>query len=149
MARYSAGGKTSVSASTTLPLISLYSSTTSGPRIREIGVFNTTSTSLDIKLIRLTSLGTAATTLTIAKHDPDSPASTCTARNTHTANPGLGDDLGYRASLGAAVGAGVIWSFGDQGLRIAKDAGAPASGIGVIIETGSAQACQAYIVWDE
>jgi len=54
--------------------------------------------------------------------------------------------MGYRASLGAAVGAGVIWTFGDQGIRIEPGT---ANGFGIVVENGSGQACQIYFVWDE
>lgn len=145
MPRYSAGVKTGAG-STTLPLISLYSSSTVGAKIREIGCFNTTDTAVDIKLVRLTTTGTQGTGLTEAKYDPDSPAASCTAFTTHTAAPTLGDDLGYRATLGAAKGAGIIWTFGDSGIRIPVGT---ANGVGVIIENGTGQALQAYIVWDE
>lgn len=145
MARYSAGVLTGAG-STTLPIISLYSGASVGPKIREIGVFNTTSTAVALNLVRLTSAGTQGASQTEAKHDPDSAAASCDCRATHTGAPTLGDDLGYRASLGAAVGSGVIWTFGDTGLRVATGA---ANGIGVIVENGTGQACQAYIVWDE
>ena len=145
MARYTAGGKTSAG-STTLPLISLYSAAAVGGKIREIGVFNTTATALDIKLVRLTTTGTQGSALTVGKADPDSAAASSGAFQTHTVAPTLGSDLGYRASLGAAVGSGVIWTFGDQGLRIPVGT---ANGIGVIVENGTGQACQAYIIWDE
>ena len=145
MARYSAGALTTAG-STSLPIISLYSSASVGSKIREIGIFNTTSTAVNVKLVRLSSQGTPGAGLTEAKHDPDSAAASCTAFTTHSANPGLGDDLGYRASLGAAVGAGVIWTFGDQGVRVSTGT---ANGVGVIVESGTGQACEAYIVWDE
>lgn len=145
MARYSAGVKTSAG-STTLPLVSLYSAAAVGAKIREIGAFNTTSTAVDIKLVRLTTAGTQGTGLTEAKYDPDSAAASCTAVSTHSIGPTVGDDLGYRASLGAAVGSGVIWTFGDQGLRVPVGT---ANGVGIIIENGTGQALQAYITWDE
>ena len=145
MARYIAGAKTSAG-STTLPLISLYASASVGAKVREVGVTNTTSTALDVKLIRLTTAGTQGAGLTEGKYDPDSAAASCTAFTTHSANPALGDDLGYRASLGSAIGAGAIWTFGDQGIRIAVGT---ANGIGVIIENGTGQPLEAYIVWDE
>jgi hypothetical protein len=145
MARYSAGAKTSAG-STTLPLISLYSAAAVGAKIREIGVFNTTSTAVDVKLVRLTTAGTQGAGLTASKYDPDSAAASSTAVNTHTVGPTLGSDLGYRASLGAAVGSGVIWTFGDAGLRIPVGTG---NGVGVIIENGTGQALQAYVTWDE
>lgn len=145
MARYNAGAKTTAG-STTLPVISLYSAASVGAKIREIGAFNTTSTSVDIKLVRLTSAGTQGTGLTEAKHDPDSATASCTAFTTHSVAPTLGDDLGYRASLGAAIGSGVIWTFGDSGIRIPVGT---ANGVGIIVENGTGQALQAYIVWDE
>jgi hypothetical protein len=83
---------------------------------------------------------------TEAKYDPDSNTAQCTAFTTHSGNPTLGDDLGYRASLADAIGAGVIWTFGDTGIRVPVGT---ANGVGVIVENGTGQACQAYIVWDE
>lgn len=145
MARYKAGVKTTAG-STTLPLVSLYAAAAVGAKVREIGVFNTTNTAVDIKLVRLTSQGTPGAGLTESKHDPDSAAASCTAFTTHSVAPTLGDDLGYRASLGAAVGAGTIWTFGDTGLRIPVGTG---NGIGVVIENGTGQALQVYVVWDE
>lgn len=145
MARYSAGGLTSAG-STTLPIISLYSAAAVGGKIREIGLTNTTATAVALKLVRLTTAGTQGANLVEGKHDPDSAAASSTAVGTHTVAPTLGDDLGYRATLGAAIGAGVIWTFGDAGLRIPVGT---ANGIGVIVENGTGQACQAYITWDE
>jgi hypothetical protein len=145
MARYSAGVLTGAG-STTLPIVSLYSAAAVGAKIREIGVFNTTATAVALKLVRLTTAGTQGAGLVEAKHDADSAAASATAVTTHTVAPTLGDDLGYRASLGAAVGAGVIWTFGDSGLRVPVGT---ANGIGVIVENGTGQACQAYVVWDE
>lgn len=146
MPRFSAGCKTSAG-STTLPLISLYAIAASSGTLREVGCFNTTTTAVDIKLVRLTSAGTPGAALTEAEHDPSGVAASCTAANTHSSTPpSLGDDLGYRASLGAAIGAGVIWTFGDAGIRITVGT---ANGVGVIIENGTGQALQAYIVWDE
>lgn len=145
MARYSAGVKTSAG-STTLPIASLYSAASVGAKLREVGVFNTSNTQVDVKLVRLTTAGTQGTGLTEAKYDPDSAAASCTAFTTHSVAPTLGDDLGYRATLGAAAGAGVIWTFGDSGIRIPTGT---ANGVGVIIENGTGQACQVTLVWDE
>jgi hypothetical protein len=145
MSRYSAGVKTSVG-STTLPIISLYAAAASGGKIREVGLFNTTDVAVDLKLVRLTTAGTQGAGLVEGKHDPDSPAAACTAFTTHTVAPTLGDDLGYRVTLGAPKGSGVVWTFGDAGLRIPVGT---ANGIGVIVENGTGQAIQATIVWDE
>lgn len=145
MARFSAGALTTAG-STSLPIISIYSAASVGAKVREIGVTNTTSTAISLKLVRLTSTGTQGAGLTENKYDPDSPSASCGCFNTHSANPGLGDDVGYRAALGAAIGSGFVFTFGDSGLRIPTGT---ANGIGVIVENGSGQPCQAYIVWDE
>jgi hypothetical protein len=146
MARYSAGVKTAAG-STTLPIMSLYAAAASAGSIYEIGVFNTTATAVDLKLVRLTSAATQGAGLVEAKHNPDSVAASCTAFTTHSSTgPTLGDDLGFRASLGAAIGAGMIWTFGSTGLRIPVGV---ANGVGVIVENGTGQVCQAYFVWEE
>lgn len=146
MARYSAGCLTTAG-STTLPIISLYGAASVGGRIREIGLTNTTSTHVALKLVRLTSTGTQGAGLTKAKHDPNANAAQCGAFNTHSANPTLSDDCGYRTDLGAAVGAAAVWTFwSDSGFLVPTGTG---NGVGVIVENGAGQPIQAYIVWDE
>lgn len=145
MARYSAGAKTSAG-STVLPIISVYAAAAVGGTLRAVGLTNTTSTAVDLRLVRLTTAGTQGAGLTEGKHNPESAAASCTAFTTHSANPTLGDDLGYRWSLGAAVGAGLIETFGDTGIRITVGT---ANGIGVIVENGTGQPIEAYLVWDE
>lgn len=146
MARYTAGALTTAG-STTLPLISLYAAASVAGRIREIGVSNTTSTRVALKLVRLTSTGTQGSGLTEGKHDPSSNAAQCAAFNTHSANPTLGDDMGYRTHLGPAEGAAFVFTFwNDSGLLVPTGT---TNGIGVIVENGSGQPLQAYITWDE
>src|SRR6267142_1768833 len=110
--------------------MSLYAVAAASGALRECGVFNTTATALAVKLTRLTTTGTQGSALTETQHDPDRPVSQCQAFQTHTVAPTLGGDLGYRASLGAAVGSGVIWTFGGEGIRIPIGT---ANGVGVII----------------
>src|SRR5262245_14069220 len=117
MSRASAGVLTSAG-SITLPIISVYATATVAPALREVGVFNNTSTSCSLKLIRLTSTGTQGAGITRTFHDDTAGSPACTAFTTHTVAPTLGGDLGYRVVLGAAVGSGVIWTFGDTGIRV-------------------------------
>lgn len=145
MNRYKAGVKTGAG-STTLPLISIYATAAVVPKLREVGLTNTTATPLDVKLVRLGSTGTQGAGLTEDADDITSPAASCTAFGTHSGAPTLGNDMGYRASIGGAVGAGVIWTFGGDGIRTPLGT---AFGIGVIIENGSGQPLQAYVVWEE
>ena len=137
MARFSAGVLTGAGTSVR-PMISLYNPAASVGILREVGAFNTTSTAVAIRLVRLTTTGTQGAGLTEARYNPKGPAALCTAFTTHTADATVGDDLGYRAVLGAAVGSAVIWTFGDHGIQI-----------GLPRDNGTGQACQAYFVWDE
>jgi hypothetical protein len=146
MARFSAGVRTGAG-STTLPICSLYGGSTGGGKVREIGVFNTTTTAVALSVVRLTNTGTQGASQTEAKHDPGSGPALCDFRTTHTVDPTSGlIDLGYRVVLGAAAGAGIIWTFGDAGLVIPADT---TEAIAVIVATGTGQVCDAYFTWDE
>jgi hypothetical protein len=142
---YSAGVKTTAG-STTLPLWSLYAASSVGGKLRGIAISNTAATACDLKLVRLTTAGTQGTGLTEAPWDENGPAAAMTAFSTHSGAPTLGSDLGFRWSIGAAVGAGVIETFPGTGLVIKPGTG---NGIGVIVENGTGQACQIYGVWEE
>lgn len=151
MARFSAGVR-ATAGSTTLPMMSLYSPAASIGTLREVGCFNTTATALEIFLTRLTTTGTQGAGLTEARYNPKKPPALCTAFTTHSSTgPTLGDDLGYRGVLGAAIGSGVIWTFGDDGIQIGEPDAAElvTNGIGVMVETGTGQICQVYFIWDE
>ncbi len=150
MARFSAGVLTGAGTNVR-PMMSIYSAAATTGTLREVGAFNTTATAVAIFLTRLTETGTQGTGQTEARHNPKGPFPQCTVHTTHTADATLGEDLGYRAVLGASVGSGVIWTFGDTGIIIgAADAvEAVDEGIGLILENGSGQALQAYFVWDE
>jgi hypothetical protein len=146
MARYSIGGHAAGAGSSTLPIGSIYAVAAAGGHVREIGVWNTTTTALVVGLCRLTSTGTQGASLgTPFVYDPATDAAQITGFNTHTVAPTLTDG-GYRADLGAAIGSGVIWTFGDVGLVIPVGTG---QGIGIYIPTGTGQVCDYYFVWDE
>ena len=145
MARFSSGILTTAG-STTLPIFSVYAIANIRGVLREIGVFNTTATAVALALQRLTSTGTKPAAETEAKWNDDSPAGNMTFHGTHTANPTLGEDLGFRVVLGAAIGSGVIWTFGDEGIIIPPGT---ANGVGVIVENGTGQPCQGYAIWGE
>ena len=133
------------------PMMSLYSAAASTGTLREVGCFNTTATALEIFLTRLSDTGTQGAGLTEAPYNVKGPPALCTAFTTHTADATYTTDLGYRAVLGAAVGSGVIWTFGDTGLTIgiADAAELVTNGIGISLVTGTGQICQTYFVWDE
>ncbi len=148
MARFAAGVKTSAG-TVQWPLMSLFSSATENVSVREIGVSNTTTTAFDIKLVRFSASGPGTVGSGLTENCLTNPSYTSTAMafTTYTAGtPGL-TDIGHRASVGAAIGAGVIWTFGDAGLFIPAVAGTT-TGIGIAVDTGAGQIVNAYMVWD-
>lgn len=144
MGRYSAGARTSIG-STSLPIFSLYAVAGSGGKLVEVGVFNTTATAVSLKLSRLDSAGTKPAALTDNEYDQNGPVALCLAHNTHTAGPTIDEEIN-RTVLGAAIGSGVIWTFGGGGLVIPLGV---ANGIGLVVSTGTGQVCDVYFVWDE
>ena len=111
----------------------------------EVGVFNTTSTAFAVALQRATATGTQGAALTEISEDTDySPVTT--AFNTHTADATITAGEFAQASIGAAVGAGVIWTFGKNGLKI--DPGTT-NGVVLTAPTGTGQVFDFYYIWDE
>lgn len=146
MSGFVAGGLTTAG-STTLPVVALIGSASVRCRIREIGVFNTTSTAVALKLCRLTTAGTPGATLTAASLDPADPATSVgVLKNTYSSTAPTTSDLGFRAVLGAAVGSGFVWTFEDFELTTLVAASA---GVGVLVENGTGQALQVYFKWRE
>jgi hypothetical protein len=145
VARYTASALTTAG-STTLPIISLYGGTTVRPKLREVHLFNTTTTAVFLKLVRVTTTGTQGTALTEMPLIPEDPAAVATAHNTHSVAPTITTGDIWRGALGAAVGSGVIITFPEPGLGIPATAN---NGLAVVVSTGTGQACEATLIWDE
>lgn len=143
MARFSVSGRATIAGTSALPLVSLYATAACRPRLVEVGVFNTTSTALVAALNRLTTTGTQGAGLTEVPEDDPSQVAVATAFAGHTAGPTVGGEL-RRASLGAAIGSGVIWTF--SGLEVPEGTG---NGVGVIVPTGTGQILDYSLTWDE
>jgi hypothetical protein len=147
MTRYSAGYRTSGAGTATLPMASLYATTVGRPKLLEVGVFNTTATALNVALARFTTAGTSTAITTGGPEDDESQTAVATPRNTHSGTaPTLGSILRY-ASLGAAIGSGIIWTFGggdSSGLVIPASL---AQGVGLYTPQGTGQICDVYWVW--
>lgn len=147
MARYSAGTRSTGAGSTTLPTGSLYAAANNDVYVVEFGAFNTTTTGCAIAVRRMTTAGTQGTGLSELPWDPDTTAATATAVDTHTSTgPTITAGFYANASIGAAIGAGVIWTFGGKGIRIPKGT---ANGLGLVVPTGTGQILDWYVVWDE
>ena len=145
MARYSISGRSTVVGTAARAQFSLFSTAVVTARVVEVGVFNTTATAVAIALARFTAATNVGAGLTEAKHRPESPAATCTGFAGHTADGTAGEILAS-ATLGAAVGSGVIWTFGDSGIFTLIGT---ANGIGVLVPTGTGQITDFYLIWDE
>lgn len=144
MARHSVAGRSTVVGTALRAMASVYATASVGGKIREVGVFNTTTTALAVGLIRFTNATNVGAGLTEADYDAASPA-ICTGFAGHTGDGGTGQVI-RQASLGAAIGSGIIWTFGESGLIIAVGT---ANGIGIHCPTGTGQLCDYYIDWDE
>lgn len=147
MPRVAAGGRTTGAGSTTLPAAALIAATGVDIYVVEIGVWNTTATACNVAVRRLTSAGTPGSTITALPWDPDTTGSVGLLKDTYTSTGPTITAGSYRwAQLGAAIGAGVIWTFAGKGLRIPKTT---SNGIAVIPGTGTGQILDVYFEWDE
>jgi hypothetical protein len=145
MARFSIAGRSTVVGTTVRAVASLFSVASRTLKVREVGITNTTSTAVAAALCRFTNATGVGAGLTEVQYDEASPAPNGTGFAGHTADGAVGSNFRY-ASLGAAVGSGMIWTFGDTGYLIAAGT---ANGIGIICPTGTGQILDYWIDWDE
>ena len=145
MARYSIAGRSTVVGTTVRAVASLFNVANRRGCIREIGVTNTTSTAVAVALCRFTNATGVGAGLTEVLYSEEGTAPNCTGFAGHTADGAVGSNFRY-ASLGAAVGSGMIWTFGDTGICILQGT---ANGVGIICPTGTGQILDYWIDWDE
>lgn len=146
MARFAFGERMTSAPTAALPGISLYAPAGSGFKLREVWIVNTTSTQCQVALRRLSTTGTQGAAITEAEYDADAPPPLATGFNTHTANPTITAGSLAIGTLGAAIGAAVVWSFGDTGIVVPQGTG---NGVGILTPTGTGQICDVTFVWDE
>jgi hypothetical protein len=144
MARFAVATRTSA-VPTTLRGPSLYATTAVRPQIREIGVFNTTAVACAVAIVRATATGTQGAGLTEVCTSDDSNVAIATGFNTHTADATVGAAV-KQASLGAAIGSGVIWTWDPGEFIIDK---LTTAGVVIICPTGTGQHLDFYINWTE
>ena len=140
-------GLTTSAGSTTLPICALIGGTGGRIRITEIGVFNTTTTAVNLVLCRLSTAGTPGTSATSRLTDSaDAATLVGVLKNTYSSTAPTTTELGIGFPLGAAVGSGLVMTFPDDTLTIAATANA---GIGLLVESGTGQACRVWMRWSE
>lgn len=141
MAIFNAAYRTTGAATSLLPMASIYSPASTRPRIIEVGIFNTTATAVNVALCRLTTAGTSSAVTAIYGSD-DSQTAGSTPRNTHSSTgPTITAGTIRAASLGAAIGSGVIWTFTAGDLVIPAGT---TNGIGIYTPNGTGQICDIY-----
>jgi hypothetical protein len=145
MARFAHGSRSTVVGTSARAQLSLFGTASVGGAIREVGVCNTTTTAFAIALARFTNATNVGTGLTEGEYDENKPPPLCTVFAGHTGDGGVGQTF-RQWSCGAAIGSGVIWTFGDSGLVIQIGT---ANGIGPLVPTGTGQIGDDYIDWDE
>lgn len=111
----------------------------------EVGIYNTTDTEFACRLARCTVVGTGGTGLDEANADHDAATVDATAINTPTADDTVATAGFARATIGAAKGAGTVWTFGKNGLFCPAGT---ANGIGIYLPIGTAQHFDFYFIWD-
>jgi hypothetical protein len=126
---------------------SVYGIANKGGRLREVGIFNTTAVQCAVALARASAAGTQGAGLTEVNWDHllNAAAPQLTAFNTHTADATVGAAI-RQGTLGAAGGAGIIWTFGDEGILIPPGT---ANGLVIICPVGTGQIADFYFDWDE
>lgn len=144
MPRCSVGGRTSA-VPTAARGPGIWATASSGQLVvREIGAFNTTTTAAAVSIGIATAAGTVGAGLTeVCESDPTHTILGA-GFNTHTVDATLTNTR--HASLGAAIGAGVVWVFGDNGLIIPEGT---ANGAVITCHTGTGQHLDFYFIWDE
>lgn len=144
--RYSAGMTAAGAGTSVRPILGLLATAAVQPRLREIGLFNTTATACVYELVQATG-GTPGATVTGYDHGLGGNARTPTvlAKQLWTADANTVIKTGYRLSLGAVVGSGVVLTFGDLGLTCALGATILLG----LVPVGTGQVCEVYFVWDE
>jgi hypothetical protein len=145
MARFSAAGRGVTNLPTAVRGPALFAGATTGAFwVREVGIFNTTTSAVAVGLAVCTAQGTGAGGLTeFQEDDPSAPATGETAFTSQSTDSTVSATI-RQASLGAAIGSGVIWTFGERGLEIAEGTG---NGVIVNCPTGTAQFLDFYFVW--
>jgi hypothetical protein len=145
MPRCSFGMRGTVVGTSARAMMSIFSTASGGFRLVEVGVFNTTTTAVAIALARFTAATNVGTGQTEGEYDTDAVPPLATVFAGHTGDGTVGQIL-RQATLGAAAGAGVIWTFGNGGIL---GPSGTANGIGITVPQGTGQICDLEFTWDE
>jgi hypothetical protein len=126
--------------------MTLYSTASVGPKIREIAMFNSTATACVYELVTFSTAGTQGASIgTPGTWDPGQGAAACALKHASSSTaPTVAARLGILFPLAAAVGSGVIRQFNDLAIAIGTG-----NGLGLLVHTGTGQLCDIDITWLE
>jgi hypothetical protein len=136
----SVAGRSTVVGTTLRAVASVFAIAARGFVLREVGVFNTTVTAVAVALVRFTNATGVGAGLTEIAWNAAEGTPQLTGFAGHTGDGAVSAAI-RQATLGAAAGAGVIWTFGGGGLVIPVGT---ANGIGVICPVGTGQILDYY-----
>lgn len=124
----------------------IYATAAVRPRVLEVGVFNTTATAMYVALQRATAVGTKGAAITPIPVEDDAQAAVTTAAQTHTADATLTATAIRYGRLGAADGAGLIWTFPEPGILLDN-----LTTVGLVLScpSGTGQQIAFYFHWRE
>lgn len=146
MARYSFGMRATVVGTAARAMMSIFASASGNLRLVEVSVSNATAVACAVALARFTAATNVGAGQTEGEYDTDGPPPLATVFAGHTGDGTVGQIL-RQTSVGAAISAGPIWTFGNGGIIIPSGTG---NGIGVIGVTGvTGQICDIDFTWDE
>jgi len=144
MARYSLGFSTPAAAAGA-PYADLITAASERAYIREIGLFLNAATASSIGLIRASAVNTATSPVAGQAVDPADAAATATLGTAWSSAPTIGSNYLRKITLPAAIGNGIVWTFGERDMIV------PVSSALVLwnFGAGTGSVLNGYIVWDE
>lgn len=122
--------------------------TTSANRvyIREIGLFLNAATASSIQLIRPATLGTVSTSIVGQLVDPADAASSASMGTAWSVAPTVSTNVPLRKiTLPAAIGNGLIWTFGERELVVSVSSSLLVWNFGA----SAGSVLNGYMVWEE
>jgi hypothetical protein len=145
MAKYSAAA-TQTTAKTAARGPTLSAAAGVGFRLVEVGVESTTAVSSQVALRKITAIGSVGTALDEVPWWENSAAASAVASQAPTGDHTLVAGNVRIAHLPAAIGGGIIWTFGPEGLIIPEGTG---NGVCLTLPGGSDAIINFYFDWEE
>jgi hypothetical protein len=147
MAIYGAAGRTVTNLPTTTAGPGVFAGASSGKFwVREIGITNTTTSAVAVGVAVCTATGTQAGALTeYQTDDPTNAAPSETAFTSQSTASTVAATI-RQASLGAAIGSGIVFTFAEKELEIPEGTG---NGVIINCPTGTAQHLDFWIKWQK